>query len=172
MAIIIAKIDVNWADAFQGYVPSKYIFQSGGLYTCNMFHVCFICVILIFEIAIGILGATVMPHSLFLGSALSTQDRMSPSPGKIHPQKMEAHDDDLDSNNIVPASRLKRLWISTKEYLRVTFTLSFSDPHGIRPRRHSDRENNSLAFVKAHLYHGIVDIVSSLLGFAVIINSL
>lgn len=34
MAVIIAKIDVNWADAFQGYVPSKYIFKSGGLYTC------------------------------------------------------------------------------------------------------------------------------------------
>ncbi|KAF4573647.1 hypothetical protein EYR36_008165 [Pleurotus pulmonarius] len=63
MAIIISKVDVNWAEAFHGYVPSKYIFQSGGLYT-----------------SVGIIGATVMPHSLFLGSALATQDRISAVP--------------------------------------------------------------------------------------------
>lgn len=38
---------------FQGYLPSKYIFQGDGLY-----------------LACGILGATVMPHSLFLGSGI------------------------------------------------------------------------------------------------------
>lgn len=35
MAIIIAKVDVDWADAFDGFVPSKTIFASGGLYTCG-----------------------------------------------------------------------------------------------------------------------------------------
>jgi len=34
MIVIISKVDVHWGDAFLGYVPSKYIFQSGGLYTC------------------------------------------------------------------------------------------------------------------------------------------
>ncbi|EEB88195.1 hypothetical protein MPER_14104, partial [Moniliophthora perniciosa FA553] len=29
-------------------------------------------------LSVGILGATVMPHSLFLGSALATQDRITP----------------------------------------------------------------------------------------------
>ncbi|KAJ3500259.1 hypothetical protein NLJ89_g9878 [Agrocybe chaxingu] len=29
MIVIISKVDVNWADAFQGYIPSKYIFGSG-----------------------------------------------------------------------------------------------------------------------------------------------
>lgn len=38
---------------FQGYLPSKYIFEGDGLY-----------------LACGILGATVMPHSLFLGSGI------------------------------------------------------------------------------------------------------
>ena len=37
---------------------------------------------------------------------------------------------------------------------------------------HAGWENNSHSFVRAHLYHGIVDIVLSLLGFAVVINSL
>ncbi|KZP06643.1 hypothetical protein FIBSPDRAFT_1000000, partial [Athelia psychrophila] len=59
MGIIIAQVDVNWAQAFNGFVP------SGGLYT-----------------SVGILGATVMPHSPFLGSALGTQDRLATSHSK------------------------------------------------------------------------------------------
>ncbi|CUA77799.1 Manganese transporter pdt1 [Schizosaccharomyces pombe 972h-] [Rhizoctonia solani] len=47
----------------RGYLPSKTLFQSGALYT-----------------SIGILGATVMPHAIFLGSSLATLDRISPSP--------------------------------------------------------------------------------------------
>ncbi|KXN84964.1 Manganese transporter pdt1 [Leucoagaricus sp. SymC.cos] len=65
MAIIISEVDVNWGDAFQGYLPSRYIFASGSLYT-----------------SIGIIGATIMPHSLFLGSALATQDRVACRPVK------------------------------------------------------------------------------------------
>jgi metal iron transporter len=41
-----------------------------------------------------------------------------------------------------------------------------------RPKSHEHRENNALEFVQSHLYHGIVDVVGSLLGFAVIINAL
>ncbi|KZP29379.1 Nramp-domain-containing protein, partial [Athelia psychrophila] len=33
MSIIIAKVDVNWEQAFDGFVPSKTIFASGGIYT-------------------------------------------------------------------------------------------------------------------------------------------
>lgn len=36
MIVIIAKVNVNWGDAFRGYIPSKYIFTSGGIYTCMM----------------------------------------------------------------------------------------------------------------------------------------
>ncbi|KZP29384.1 hypothetical protein FIBSPDRAFT_851825, partial [Athelia psychrophila] len=35
LPIIIAKVDANWAQAFDGFVPSKTIFASGGLYTCQ-----------------------------------------------------------------------------------------------------------------------------------------
>ncbi|CAE6432438.1 unnamed protein product [Rhizoctonia solani] len=58
--ILIRKIDPYWPDVFNGYLPSKTIFQPGALYT-----------------SIGILGATVMPHALFLGSSLATLDRVS-----------------------------------------------------------------------------------------------
>ncbi|KAI0275202.1 natural resistance-associated macrophage protein [Gloeopeniophorella convolvens] len=62
MCIIVSKVQVDWGATFDGYLPSNAVFEHGGLYT-----------------SVGILGATVMPHSLFLGSALSTQDRASSS---------------------------------------------------------------------------------------------
>ncbi|THU85442.1 putative transporter of the NRAMP family [Dendrothele bispora CBS 962.96] len=107
MCIIIAKVDVQWGDTFIGYLPSKYIIPNGALYT-----------------SVGILGATVMPHSIFLGSALATQDRVS-----------------LPNVAVVDENR-------------------------------SERENNTAEHIKKHLYHGIIDMAVSLLGFAVVINSL
>ncbi|KAF8204314.1 putative transporter of the NRAMP family [Mycena galopus ATCC 62051] len=112
MIIVIFKVHVDWAESFDGFLPSKYIFNDSGLYT-----------------SVGILGATVMPHSLFLGSALATQDRLR--------AKCRAPP---------PSERMAK--------------------------RREDRENNSLAFIRAHMTHGIVDVVGSLLGFAVLINSL
>jgi metal iron transporter len=38
--------------------------------------------------------------------------------------------------------------------------------------RHSEHKTNSLSFVLAHIYHGSADMVTCLLGFAVLINSL
>ncbi|KAF9564934.1 natural resistance-associated macrophage protein [Agrocybe pediades] len=116
MIVIISKVDVNWAHAFEGYIPSKHIFAQGGVYT-----------------SVGILGATVMPHSLFLGSALATQDRIS------YHDKQETRAD-----------------LTTIEAVT----------------RHSEHQNNPFEFVRAHIYHGTFDVVGSLLGFAVMINSL
>jgi metal iron transporter len=50
--------NVTAAEVFRGYLPSSALVQSTGLYQ-----------------ACGILGATVMPHSLYLGSGL-VQDRL------------------------------------------------------------------------------------------------
>ncbi|KAA1468135.1 smf Mn2+ and Fe2+ transporter [Dentipellis sp. KUC8613] len=150
MCIIISRVSVNWGDAFDGYVPSKTIFEHGGLYT-----------------SVGILGATVMPHSLFLGSALATQDRVSPRSAKPLAQSS----DSIDSMSTATISR----WHTTPRDWWRSFVSNFRvaplDPTA-EPKSHADRENNSLSFVKAHLGHGIADIVISLLGFAVLINSL
>lgn len=54
------KISVpNKADVFRGFLPSKELTEEKGLY-----------------LSLGILGATVMPHSLYLGSAL-VQSRLA-----------------------------------------------------------------------------------------------
>jgi len=37
---------------------------------------------------------------------------------------------------------------------------------------YSDRENNSVGFIRAHINHGMFDMAGSLLGFAIMINSL
>lgn len=95
-----------------------------------------------------------MPHSLFLGSALATQDRASVKPI------------DLPSMPDQRGTRSKALLERLLDLFRPTHTdaQEYAD--------HAERPNNSLSFVKAHLHHSLVDIVVNLLGIAVIINSL
>ncbi|KAJ3878673.1 natural resistance-associated macrophage protein-domain-containing protein [Lentinula edodes] len=179
MCIIISRVHVEWNHAFQGYLPSKYIFPNGAFYT-----------------SVGILGATVMPHSLFLGSALATQDRDSP-PESQYPSR--SIDSSISSTSTVFSARDSPETSARKETpeggLRTRGKSHTSISRIIQPfrlivaqvfrthpettygakyniRRHEDWENNSFDFVKRHLYHGIVDMTGSLLGFAVVINSM
>jgi metal iron transporter len=48
---LLVKVSPDWGDVFYGYVPSNGIVKGGGIY-----------------IAVGIIGATVMPHAFFIGS--------------------------------------------------------------------------------------------------------
>ncbi|TFK21529.1 natural resistance-associated macrophage protein [Coprinopsis marcescibilis] len=152
MVIVIAKLDVHWGDAFFGYVPSKYIFQSGGLYT-----------------SVGILGATVMPHSLFIGSALATQDRI-----EFREMKKDVwYDGDSDRTSF--EGEALPLWKRVVRAIKKNVMSAFSKPPPSfysQATKHSEHENNPYAFVRAHIYHGIIDVAGSLLGFAVLINSL
>lgn len=59
---LLVEVKPDWSQAFQGYIPSAGIVNNGGLYT-----------------AVGILGATVMPHALYLGSKVATMRRVEPS---------------------------------------------------------------------------------------------
>jgi len=116
------------------------------------------------HLAVGILGATVMPHSLFLGSALATQDRLAlKSDEDISGPQDEIKDPHMPSR--------KSCLSSVCSAFASLFVIRVSH-NTVEPKTHRARENNSLAFVKAHLYHGIADIVISLIGFAVLINSL
>ncbi|KAF8257757.1 NRAMP family [Lactarius quietus] len=135
LCILVSRVHIPWEDAFQGFLPSKSLVQHGGLYT-----------------SVGILGATIMPHSLYLGSALATQDRASVKPVV------------LPSSSRIRDTRL----IGKISALFRPVHAENSDEFA----SHADRPNNSLRFVKAHLYHGIIDLVVNLLGIAVVINSL
>ncbi|TFY58172.1 hypothetical protein EVJ58_g6581 [Rhodofomes roseus] len=167
MAVIISKADVNWGEAFFGFVPSKAIVSSEGLYN-----------------SIGILGATVMPHSLFLGSAFATQERERPSlEADLALSKVETKDSDASSVSSLPVLR------------PTTPVVPSLDPAGCLPVRGArgegvvhDRARGAggdeggeepcgvgepLVGVREDASdHGIVDMVISLLGLAVVINAL
>ncbi|KAF5374314.1 hypothetical protein D9758_004632 [Tetrapyrgos nigripes] len=160
LCTIISRVELDWADVFLGYLPSKYVFPNGAGY-----------------VSVGIIGATIMPHSLFLGSALATQDRVSPSSPEPDdtPRPLQ-----LERSFSVASSLLE-----TKRHLKNFFARTFNSAilvpeKGTTPmeilkdtaKNHSQWINNSQEFVKKHIYHGTVDIVVSLLGFAVVINSL
>ncbi|GAA5984827.1 hypothetical protein JCM5350_004250 [Sporobolomyces pararoseus] len=59
---LLVEVDPKWNDVFHGYVPSSGIVNNGGIY-----------------IAVGIIGATVMPHAFFIGSKMACMRRIPPS---------------------------------------------------------------------------------------------
>ena len=125
--------------------------------------------------AVGIIGATVMPHSLFLGSALATQDRIA----YRHVEEKERQIEAYASTTVAQQGRLRCLGIligQVIDYFKTSFLIAVCVPdpsiYATKAKRHSERENNPLGFVLAHIYHGIADLVITLGGFAVVINSL
>ncbi|KAF8527910.1 smf Mn2+ and Fe2+ transporter [Hysterangium stoloniferum] len=139
--VLIVKVDPKWPAVFHGFLPSKTLLQPEALY-----------------ISIGILGATVMPHALFLGSSLATLDRISTAQPT------------LPSPSVSELSRFQRVssYIRHLFYLR---TVTGGEDGPDRRTRHEYRQNNTLSFVHSHLGHGMADITMSLLGIAVPINS-
>ncbi|KAG0707607.1 natural resistance-associated macrophage protein-domain-containing protein [Suillus ampliporus] len=147
MVIIIAKIDVVWVQALDGFVPSKAIFSSGALYTCMC---------------------------LFLGSHLATQDRLSKKPlapvSSLSDKVQKRESTGVASRH----EHLRCLGRAIWRKFRSLFVVSLVELEELnaRPKSHEHRDNNALEFIRSHLYHGMIDMVASLLGFAVIINAL
>lgn len=197
--ILIKKIDPVWSDVFNGYLPSKTLFQPGALYT-----------------SIGILGATVMPHALFLGSSLATLNRVSepipqanlpfneqkrvytfwqqfgrarralfwvqrspPSDSSVNRNQAVSVQANLSAHELAEAAQpAPRHTTTSLQSARMTPAESAGNELGkvpqIQPQAeeyHRNHRNNSLEFIRDHLGHAIIDIVMSLLGFAVSINS-
>ncbi|CAE6462363.1 unnamed protein product [Rhizoctonia solani] len=190
--ILIRKIDPHWPDVFNGYLPSKTIFQPGALYT-----------------SIGILGATVMPHALFLGSSLATLDRVSHAPAVatlpldeqkrtytfwqqfgrakralFWVQRSPASRSSIMNNSTSPIEAATGLQVPDNEAKEVNRPASLPsrgspriaapasdvnlnhEENKVEPQTHTQaspgRQNNSLDFIKAHLSHAIVDIGGSI----------
>ncbi|KAK0473269.1 smf Mn2+ and Fe2+ transporter [Armillaria novae-zelandiae] len=135
--VLLVKVKPDWPRVFMGYIPSKVLFKSDP------------------DASVGILGATVMPHALFLGSFMATQDRHSPPP-----RPDQATEPDLPLYNL--SSRVRK-------GIKELFAMSATDTD-IRVVE-AKRENHSPAFIQQHLKHEMVDVISSLLLLAVPINS-
>jgi Mn2+/Fe2+ NRAMP family transporter len=135
--ILIVKLNPVWVEVFKGYLPSKTIGQSSNaLYT-----------------SIGIVGATVMPHALFLGSSLATQNRDGQS--FLLPNLMTIQDDEQDDGqestlhphpNQVPRKSVGR-WLA-----------SLVSAERIKDNLEEDTMIDRYRFVKTHLTNATVDI--------------
>nr|VWP01396.1 Atg26p [Ganoderma boninense] len=101
-----------------------------------------------------------MPHALFLGSYLATQDRIGAAPTLPDPA-------------LTTASGPSNLRAKLSAWLQSLFTISRAERIAAS-RNYRDKyghENNKLDFIRAHLSHGLVDVIASLLAIAVPINS-
>ena len=116
-----------------------------------------------------------MPHSIFLGSALATQDRLEGNYGTTDAERLR-RTDTPDWGSAAPDSIIDRarpsFLLRLKENLLNQFRVSSIDEKPNEAKSHAEHENRGYAFVRAHIYHGMVDITVSLLGIAVVINSL
>ena len=133
------------------------------------------------RLAIGIIGATVMPHSIFLGSALATQDRISKGSDKLaRVETTWSVDSDATAAmaiEVMPWYRkllhkLKKEALQIKEIALSAFRIVPIERFAGEPKSHAEYQNHSYSFVRAHIYHGMIDIGISLLGLAVVINAL
>ncbi|KIM48347.1 hypothetical protein M413DRAFT_440075, partial [Hebeloma cylindrosporum] len=143
--VLLVKASPDWSQVFMGYIPNKALFQSrpDAVYT-----------------AVGILGATVMPHALFLGSSLATQDRVTIAPPEEElpsPASGRAGFKSKVQNIVNPLFRITQAG-------RTSSTIDYRMKYG-------DRDNNSLTFINQHLRHGVADVVTSLIALAIPINS-
>ncbi|GJN88014.1 hypothetical protein Rhopal_000970-T1 [Rhodotorula paludigena] len=79
---LLVKVGPVWKDVFYGYVPGPRLVNGGGIY-----------------IAVGIVGATVMPHAFYIGSKMATMRRLKPEDyGEVSDPSASSRDsDDGDS---------------------------------------------------------------------------
>ncbi|KAI0094547.1 Nramp-domain-containing protein [Irpex rosettiformis] len=145
--VLLVKVEPDWGDAFLGYIPSTKLFDT---HTDVLY------------VAVGILGATVMPHALFLGSFLATLNRTG-SNNKPLPYPIQTNDKTV----VHPPAVHFRAWFKSLFEVSRAERIAASREY----RTQYGRQNNELSFVQSHLNHGIVDIVMSLIGVAVPINS-
>ena len=120
--------DTSVGEVFRGYVPSSAIVQSKGLYQ-----------------SCGILGATVMPHSLYLGS------------GMVQPRLLQY---DIRKGNVTDPNgpTPKRTFVE-----RIKGSATSSDQlESYRP---------SLAAIKSCMSYSIAELAISLFTFALFVNS-
>lgn len=184
--IIIARVKPSWPDVFEGFLPSNHIISPNALY-----------------LSVGILGATVMPHALFLGSHFSTMNRMAyvkkdvpstaeDSAAQAAPvsqtapvEPVDSLADSLDTPRSWAERVLVRIWPSMdlsafrarrtrigRAAARPSTASTDANGNAKDATKHSPfTERLSLDLVRIHLPHATVDIIFSLLSFALIINA-
>lgn len=171
---IVVTVDPVWGDVFEGYLPSREIINPGPLY-----------------VSIGILGATVMPHGLFLGSHFAMFDRDNPDEpsGSVTPSQESVDDEEQqqpgkDRAVVSTANRdarvLKR-WLHSLR-LGLVRLVPGIDPASIGLDTATKEEivgtvtapilrPLDISSLKGRMMHATIDVAASMLMFALTTNS-
>ncbi|TIC04944.1 Nramp-domain-containing protein [Wallemia mellicola] len=148
-AVLVIKVHPEWSEVMRGFLPNKLAFEPGATY-----------------ISIGIIGATIMPHSMFLGSKLATADRLA-SASSVNSSRTSSNEDRFSLSNIEETSR------NPLEYVAKAMK---QDPDYEPSPRIGDADvyeggPGRLPSILKHLKHGSWDIALSLLTIAVPVNA-
>lgn len=167
---LLAKVSPDWRDVFHGFVPGPKVVQDGGLY-----------------VAVGIIGATVMPHAFYIGSKMATMRRLSPAAYGEDEEEVEGKagaPDHFETQPARPARRIRQLSMANSGpslHLPQPFSIAgfnlgsrlgrvqtAEDVGGdgqptagsVRPTKQADAmpPKPTLACVRAHLSHSVWDI--------------
>lgn len=148
-AVLVAKVHPEWSEVMRGFMPSKLAFEPGATY-----------------ISIGIIGATVMPHSLLLGSKIATSERLQPKPSPVNSRRESSDEDRFslssieESNN--PLDYVTKAMKEDPDY-EPSPRIGDADVYEGGPGR--------LPSILKHLKHGSWDIALSLITIAVPVNA-
>ncbi|KAG0145082.1 hypothetical protein CROQUDRAFT_671985 [Cronartium quercuum f. sp. fusiforme G11] len=140
--ILLFKVKPDWTRAMRGFLPSLDVGKGTGLYT-----------------AIGIIGATVGPHSILLGSSLATMER----DGNSEPESEESLEleksDTIDSEKTLPSRHNNRI--------------DHGGSQGMIGQKTADStvRTRSLTSCRSYLAHATFDIAASLFTLPLIVNA-
>ncbi|KAJ1308082.1 hypothetical protein OPQ81_002147 [Rhizoctonia solani] len=176
--VLLVKIKPNAGDLIVGYFPSKTLFQSGALYTsiASSHHRCRMPYSSAQVSQHSI--ASLQPPSLASLPTPNTTDQPLTFWQKINKlRKAMVYVERKPPGNPLMNTKLNDSGSVEKESETTSVSSHSNDDelasptgknHPVASRKYL---NNSIEFITAHLGHAIIDIVMSLLGFAVVINS-
>lgn len=166
--ILVHQVRPQWGEVFYGFVPSSTLVKPHALY-----------------LSVGIVGATVMPHSLFLGSRFSTANRLatpirSPGAAELERRPEYIHASWWKRCTLKASFYLRRLWPKSDPAGRslvqrakdTTLQMIKPLPSDQVPDSTAPRQPLTVPLIRIHLPHATTDIIMSLLVMALTINSL
>lgn len=166
--ILLVRVDPNWGDVFYGYIPSHKIVEAGGLY-----------------VSISILGATIMPHSLVLGSHFATIDRLEgyeeveseassevDARGDTNEERASIARTPSRSGSLSPSHKPSTgTWRALKKLYRNIAATHIQVPEVVQDDELPPQQPVSLEHIQLLLKHASWDIAICLVLFAITINS-
>lgn len=172
--ILLVRVKPDWSDVFKGYVPSQKVVDADGLY-----------------VSISILGATIMPHSLVLGSHFATIDRLEgyeEMGSEASSEDSEDNEGETDNNGpearppvtraLSRSSSRSRLrsrpmtfWRTCRNLYRSIKAKHLKVPEVVQDDKLPPQQPASLEHIELSLKHASWDIAICLVLFAITINS-